>query len=102
MTRSDHEAALLAAQRGAEKLSNVFGGRDVLLTPAARGQAPVGLDATGDPVFCRAWTLLGTPAISVPGPLGGDGLPLGVQLIAPPGRDAELLAAARWVGQTLA
>ncbi|HZC13580.1 MAG TPA: amidase [Thermoleophilaceae bacterium] len=102
ITRSDHEAALLAAQRGAENLSNVFGGRDVLLTPAARGQAPVGLDATGDPVFCRAWTLLGTPAISVPGPLGGDGLPLGVQLIAPPGRDAELLAAARWVGQTLA
>jgi Asp-tRNA(Asn)/Glu-tRNA(Gln) amidotransferase A subunit family amidase len=100
--RGDYEAALAAAERGAERLPTVFEAHDLLLTPAARGQAPRGLDATGDPVFCRAWTLLGTPAISVPGPLGADGLPIGVQLVAPPGREAELLAAARWVWQALA
>jgi Asp-tRNA(Asn)/Glu-tRNA(Gln) amidotransferase A subunit family amidase len=99
--RGDYEAALDVAKRGAERLPAIFEGPDVLLTPAVRGQAPLGLDATGDPVFCRAWTLLGTPAISVPGPLGADGLPIGVQLVAPPGRDAELLAAARWVEQAL-
>ena len=98
----DYEAALAAAERGAKRLPAVFEAHDILLTPAARGQAPRGLDATGDPVFCRAWTLLGTPAISVPGPLGADGLPIGVQLVAPPGRDAELLTAARWVWQALA
>jgi Asp-tRNA(Asn)/Glu-tRNA(Gln) amidotransferase A subunit family amidase len=98
----DYEAALEAAERGAAQLPAVFDGHDVLLTPAARGQAPLGLDATGDPVFCRAWTLLGTPAISVPGPLGTDGLPVGVQLVAPPGRDAELLRAAGWVREALA
>ena len=98
----DYEAALATAERGAEGLPAVFEAHDILLTPAARGQAPRGLDATGDPVFCRAWTLLGTPAISVPGPLGADGLPIGVQLVAPPGHDAELLAAARWVWQALA
>ena len=98
----DYEAALATAERGAERLPAVFEAHDILLTPAARGQAPRGLDATGDPVFCRAWTLLGTPAISVPGPLGADGLPIGVQLVAPPGQDAELLAAARWVWQALA
>ncbi len=98
----DYEAALATAERGAERLPAVFEAHDILLTPAARGQAPRGLDATGDPVFCRAWTLLGTPAISVPGPLGADGLPIGVQLVAPPGHDAELLAAARWVWQALA
>jgi Asp-tRNA(Asn)/Glu-tRNA(Gln) amidotransferase A subunit family amidase len=100
--RGDYEAALAAAERGAELLPAVFEGHDLLLTPAARGQAPRGLDATGDPVFCRAWTLLGIPAISVPGPLGADGLPIGVQLVAPPGREANLLAAARWVWQALA
>ena len=98
----DYEAALAAAERGAKRLPAVFEAHDILLTPAARGQAPRGLDATGDPVFCRAWTLLGTPAISVPGPLGADGLPIGVQLVAPPRHDAELLAAARWVWQALA
>ena len=98
----DYEAALDDAKRGAKRLPAVFEAHDILLTPAARGQAPRGLDATGDPVFCRAWTLLGTPAISVPGPLGADGLPIGVQLVAPPGRDAELVAAARWVRQALA
>jgi Asp-tRNA(Asn)/Glu-tRNA(Gln) amidotransferase A subunit family amidase len=100
--RGDYEAALAAAERGAELLPAVFEAHDLLLTPAARGQAPRGLDATGDPVFCRAWTLLGIPAISVPGPLGADGLPIGVQLVAPPGREANLLAAARWVWQALA
>jgi Asp-tRNA(Asn)/Glu-tRNA(Gln) amidotransferase A subunit family amidase len=97
----DYEAALEAAARGAAALPTVFEGHDVLLTPAARGQAPRGLDATGDPVFCRAWTLLGTPAISVPGPPGADGLPVGVQLVAPLHRDAELVAAARWVQKAL-
>jgi Asp-tRNA(Asn)/Glu-tRNA(Gln) amidotransferase A subunit family amidase len=100
--RRDHEAALATAERGAGRLPTVLEGHDVVLTPAVRGQAPRGLDATGDPVFCRAWTLLGTPAISVPGPLGADGLPVGVQLVAPPGGDPELLAAARWVQRALA
>jgi Asp-tRNA(Asn)/Glu-tRNA(Gln) amidotransferase A subunit family amidase len=100
--RQDYEAALGAAERGLERLPALFDGHDVLMTPAARGQAPLGLEATGDPVFCRAWTLLGTPAVSVPGPVGADGLPVGVQLIAQRNRDAELLAAARWVHAALA
>jgi Asp-tRNA(Asn)/Glu-tRNA(Gln) amidotransferase A subunit family amidase len=99
--RHGYEAALATAERGGERLPAVFEAHDILLTPAARGQAPRGLEATGDPVFCRAWTLLGTPAVSVPGPLGADGLPIGVQLVAPPGHDAELLAAARWVWQVM-
>jgi Asp-tRNA(Asn)/Glu-tRNA(Gln) amidotransferase A subunit family amidase len=99
--RRDYQAALDAAARGAGKLPTVFEGHDVLLTPAARGQAPLGLDATGDPVFCRAWTLLGAPAVSVPGSLGADGLPVGVQLVARPHREMELLAAAGWVHKAL-
>jgi Asp-tRNA(Asn)/Glu-tRNA(Gln) amidotransferase A subunit family amidase len=100
--RGDYEAALETAERAAERLPSVFEDRDVLLTPAACGQAPLGLEATGDPVFCRAWTLMATPSISVPGPLGGDRLPIGVQLVAPPHRDSELLAAAGWVQRALA
>ena len=35
---------------------------DVILTPSAPGAAPHGLGSTGNPVFNRLWTLLGTPA----------------------------------------
>jgi Asp-tRNA(Asn)/Glu-tRNA(Gln) amidotransferase A subunit family amidase len=62
----------------------------------------VGLDATGDPVFCRIWTHLGCPAISVPGLHGPAGLPLGVQVVAPPGQDGAALTAARWLSRQLA
>lgn len=42
----------------------------VLVCPSAPGAAPKGLDATGDPVFNRIWTTLGTPCVSVPGLTG--------------------------------
>ena len=99
---SEYEAAIATGEAAKAALPPLFDGYDALMTPAARGQAPLGLDATGDPVFCRAWTLLGTPAVSVPGPTGADGMPIGVQLVAPRGRDAELLAVARWTQDRLA
>src|SRR5260221_671589 len=34
---------------------------DLLLAPSAKGEAPSGLGNTGDPIFNRFWTLLGTP-----------------------------------------
>jgi Asp-tRNA(Asn)/Glu-tRNA(Gln) amidotransferase A subunit family amidase len=49
-----------------------------------------------------AWSVLGVPSISIPIPVsiaapvsGAAGLPVGAQLIAPPGQDAQLLGAAR-------
>src|SRR5262249_25136957 len=43
-------------------LNAVFVRYDAILTPAAIGGAPSGL-ATGSPVFCSLWTMLGTPAV---------------------------------------
>jgi Asp-tRNA(Asn)/Glu-tRNA(Gln) amidotransferase A subunit family amidase len=96
-----NRADLETADRAAAVLPSVFASHDLLMTLAAPGQALEGLGDTGDPVFCRAWTLLGTPAISVPGMTGADGMPVGVQLIAPRGHDAQLLAAARWAQERL-
>ena len=60
----------------------VLSGLDALLLPAALGEAPLRSEGhTGDPLFCRAWTLLGVPAISVPGLTGPAGMPVGVQLV---------------------
>ena len=80
-----------------EALDEVFGQVDAIVTPAAPGTAPQGLDSTGDPSFCSLWTLCGTPALSLPLMRGENGLPLGVQLVGARGNDARLLRTARWL-----
>jgi len=80
----------------------LFDDVDVVLTPAAIGEAPEGLASTGDPLFARLWTLLGLPAVSVPGLVGDTGLPIGVQLVARSGADGLLVAWAEWLGRLLA
>lgn len=75
---------------------------DAILTPAAFGAAPLGLQATGDPAFCTLWTLCGMPAINLPLLETAAGLPLGVQLVGPRRGDAQLLRTARWLAQRVA
>jgi amidase len=74
---------------------------DFLLAPAAKGEAPAGLGNTGDPIFNRFWTLLGTPCVALPFNSGPFGLPLSVQLIGPLRGDDQLVTRARWVEQRL-
>jgi len=72
--------------------------QEIIVTPATIDGAP-DLSTTGNPCMNAAWSYLGWPAISVPFGFSADGLPLAVQLVAPPryGRqDAELLDAAAW------
>jgi Asp-tRNA(Asn)/Glu-tRNA(Gln) amidotransferase A subunit family amidase len=90
----DYLAALAKVPRYAASLADIFDEYDAILTPAAPGVAPKGLEATGDPVFCTLWTLTGLPALSVPLLAGEGGLPLGVQLVGARGRDARLLRTA--------
>ena len=68
-------------------------GVDVLLMPSAPDEAPEGFASTGASTFNRAWTLLATPCVSVPGATGVNGFPMGVQVIAAPGEDSLCLAA---------
>ena len=75
---------------------------DALITPAAYGTAPEGLESTGDPAYCALWTLTGMPSLSVPLMEGANGLPLGVQLVGPRHGDARLLRTARWLVRGLA
>jgi Asp-tRNA(Asn)/Glu-tRNA(Gln) amidotransferase A subunit family amidase len=67
---------------------------DLVIAPSATGEAAIAKDGTGNPVFCRGWTLLGLPCINLNISSGPNGLPVGVQLIAGQGKDAFLLSAA--------
>jgi aspartyl-tRNA(Asn)/glutamyl-tRNA(Gln) amidotransferase subunit A len=77
------------------EMGKLFGRFDVLLTPAAPGTAPEGLEATGDPVMNGPWTLADFPTVTLPYALGANGLPLGVQLSAPPLQEELLFEVAQ-------
>jgi len=93
----DYQKALARIPMLNEAFGDVYARYNAILTPAAPGTAPQGLEATGDPAFCTLWTLCGMPAISLPLMRGANGLPLGAQLVGPRGGDARLLRDARWL-----
>ncbi|MEE8438224.1 MAG: amidase [Micropepsaceae bacterium] len=70
---------------------------DIVLAPCVSGEAPIGLDYTGDPFFQGLWTALHVPTISLPTHRGANDLPVGIQLVGKKYEDRALLAAARWV-----
>jgi Asp-tRNA(Asn)/Glu-tRNA(Gln) amidotransferase A subunit family amidase len=90
-------AAREQAKRCQREIDRVFQAVDALVTPAAAGEAPLGLETTGDPLFSRIWTLLGTPCLSLPVFEGPAGLPLGLQILGPRGGEARLLGAASFI-----
>ena len=74
---------------------------DVVLTPSAPGEAPEGLQTTGNWVFNEIWTLLHVPCIAVPVGRGPKGLPVGVQLVGPRLADTRLLELGRLLAPAL-
>ena len=69
-----------------------YGGIDLWVSPSALGPAPEGIHATGDPNMNLPWTHAGMPAITLPAGKAQNGLPLGLQCVAPFGADERLLA----------
>jgi amidase len=79
------------------RLDAMWGGHDVLLTPAAFGEATVGDFAfEGVPLY-QLWTILHVPALSLPLFKGPNGMPVGLQLVARRHSDRDLFVHARWV-----
>ncbi len=84
-----------------DRIDGVFDGFDVLLAPAAPGEAPLKEAGTGNPIFSRLWTLLRLPTITLPGLTGENGLPVGVQLLARLDADDALLDWSAWAQTVL-
>ncbi len=74
-----------------KSIQEVFKRFDTILAPAATGEAPKGLEFTGNPIFCSLWSFIGTPAIALPFSKSQNGLPLGVQLIGDVLEDQKLI-----------
>jgi Asp-tRNA(Asn)/Glu-tRNA(Gln) amidotransferase A subunit family amidase len=97
----DYAAAIAGIGSLNSSIEEVFNEFDAILTPAAPGVAPRGLESTGNPIFCTIWTYLGLPAISLPLLQSEEGLPIGVQLVGRRGYDPRLLRTARWLVKTV-
>ena len=98
---ADYRSALSLARTCRAEIAPLFERYDAILTPAASGEAPHGLQSSSDLLFQRLWTVLHLPAITLPGLVGEQGLPIGVQLVGRHGGDANLLTVARWAERVL-
>lgn len=97
ISAASYDAACTTVRDCRLQLESVFTDVDVLLTPSAAGVAPLGLDSTGDPVFCRMWTALHVPCVHLPFSQGSGNLPVGLQAVSRVGDDARLLGFAAWM-----
>lgn len=107
LTAADAFAGLTRLAELARQAEAAWAGIDVLLLPVTPTH-PTLAEVAADPIgvnsrlgtFTNMTNLLDLCAIAVPGPARPDGLPFGVQLLAPAGGD-DLLAelGARWCGE---
>lgn len=85
--------AVSRARQYRESLLGLLDENSIILSAATDGTAPLLVAGTGSPSLQGLYTLTGLPALAVP--CGAvSGLPVGIQLIAAPGREELLLAAA--------
>ena len=96
-----YEAAQQTAHTARYACADWFDQFDVLMTPSAPDEAPLGYASTGASTFNRAWTLLGLPCVNVAGAVGVTGNPMGLQIIGALRADKQCLAAADFVEQAL-
>ena len=86
------ERAMVACRAWLDEALKEF---DVLLTPSATGEAPVGLDNTGDTAFNILATWTHVPCVTLPLFTSPSGLPVGLQLVGHRCRDHRLFEIAR-------
>ena len=96
ISSTDYLGARRVRKRYQREMAALFGECDVLISPGARGAAPRGLDYTGDPIVSAPWTLADFPTLSLPLKLDSSGMPVGIQLTAPPRSEGLLLEIGRW------
>ncbi|HXW41559.1 MAG TPA: amidase [Xanthobacteraceae bacterium] len=97
ISRDDYVAGMRRLDACRALLRAVFDEFDVLLVPCVPGEAPQGLDFTGDPSLQAIWTALHTPTMTLPTHRGPHDLPVGIQLVAERYDDDRLFACARWI-----
>jgi Asp-tRNA(Asn)/Glu-tRNA(Gln) amidotransferase A subunit family amidase len=98
-TSMEYNDALSKIDAANTYFKQFFHDYDAILTPSATGEAPKGLDFTGNPIFCTIWTYCGMPSINLPLLQGKNNLPIGVQLVSSLFDDERLFRNASWLAK---
>ena len=101
VTAIEYNEAVESIEDYNDELKEIFAEYDVIMTPSAPGEAPVGLESTGSPAFCTIWTLCGTPALTMPLLNGPANMPMGIQMVGARQDDGRLFRTAKWFLKTL-
>jgi len=96
---ANYLAALDARHRLRRLFREQMANFDAVISAPTPNVAPMGLSFTGSRMQTLLWTLLGVPAVNVPGLIGKRGLPLGIQVTG--ASDGDVLRAAAWIGASL-
>lgn len=103
---SEYQDSLRKLRQARRDIARVFDQIDVFVTPTTPIPAPRIADLTKDPSLLRPTELLllrntrpvnvwGLPAISVPCGFTKQGIPIGLQIVGPPGGEKKVLRAAQ-------
>ena len=96
VTPKSYQAAVDDADYFTRVIGELLQGDTIIFAPATDGYAPLMSDRTGEQKLQSLWTVVGVPSLCCPcGKL--DGLPVSVQVIAAPGKESLVLAAARLI-----
>jgi amidase len=117
LTALDHARARRALTTAVRDMAAAFARFDLLLLPSTADVPPkIGqidgrtaafdldrwnADSYGYAPYTEIFNVTGQPAVSLPLGMSRNGLPIGVQLAAPMGADARLLAVAAWLEREL-
>lgn len=105
ISESDYRQALANLQQARREIAEQFAEIDVVVMPTTPIPAPRIADLLKDPSLLRPAELLllrntrpvnmwGLPAVSVPCGFTTQGLPIGLQIVGPPGGESKVLRAA--------
>jgi aspartyl-tRNA(Asn)/glutamyl-tRNA(Gln) amidotransferase subunit A len=105
VSESEYQQALRNLQQARREIAEKFGEIEIFIMPTTPIPAPRIADLMKDPSLLRPAELLllrntrpvnvwGLPAISVPCGFTSQGLPIGLQIVGPPGGEAKVLRAA--------
>ena len=98
---ASYEKAQVHAIECQRALAGIYERCDVIITPSACGEATTDLASVSNSAFNRVWTLMHGPCVSIPAFTGPHGMPVGIQVVGPPGSDARLIATSKRIAEAL-
>ena len=101
ITHEEYRGHLTQMAKSRSAFADVTNGFDILLTPSATGEAPKGLETTGNSAFNDIWTALHVPSMTIPAFTGANGLPIGIQVVGHHAKDQRMLEAAQSIALAL-